>query len=64
MNASWQDAGVICAVLVALVYVVRKVWLRLLSNRPRCCDSCRQCPAEPKTQQLITIDASRTEDDS
>ena len=60
MNASWQDVAVICAVLVALVYVVRKVWRRLFSKGPRCCDTCRRCPVEPKTGQLITLDGPRT----
>jgi hypothetical protein len=60
MNASWQDAAVICAALVALVYVAKKVWRRLFSSSPRCCDTCRRCPVEPKTEKLVTLDAPRT----
>ena len=63
MNASWQDIAVICAVLVALAYVARKVWRRWFSSGPLCCNTCRRCPAEPKTRQLITLDTPPSEDD-
>ncbi|MCH8921824.1 MAG: hypothetical protein IIA67_01610 [Planctomycetes bacterium] len=58
MNASWQDFAAIGLVIVAGVFLARRLY-RFARHRSSGCGSCAACPvdADPKEKTLVSIES-------
>ena len=56
MNVGLQNILVLCAVLAAVVYLIRWVWRAGISKGPAGCRNCCQCISPAKPECLITLD--------
>jgi hypothetical protein len=58
MNAAWQDVAALGLVMVAGVYVARRLYL-LARRRSAGCGSCASCPADaaPETKPMVSVES-------
>jgi len=56
MSTTWQDIVAILLIVVAAVYVLRRIWHAVTGRQKSGCAGCSACPQPPADQDLISID--------
>ena len=56
MNIDMQNVAVLCVIVAAAIYVIRRVFRIGRNKKAATCGACGQCPAATSEKQLISLD--------
>jgi hypothetical protein len=56
MNLDWQNFAALAVVLVAAVFLTRRLWRAMASGKPLACSGCRSGGPKDSAEELISVE--------